>query len=61
MRHQGIPLRRDKIMEHVWDSNADPFSHTIETHIWLLRRKIDGKGGKKLIHTVHGVGYKIEA
>ena len=61
MRHQGIPLRRDKIMEHVWDRNADLFSHTIETHIWLLRRKIDGKGGKKLIHTVHGVGYKLEA
>ena len=60
MRNQGIPLRRDKIIEHVWDMDANPFSHTLDTHIWLLRRKIDGTGKKKLIRTVHGVGYTID-
>ncbi len=47
------------ILEHVWDMNADPFSNTVEAHVLSLRRKIDA-GGKKLIYTVHGLGYKID-
>ena len=60
MRNQGIPLRRDKIIEHVWDMDANPFSHTLDTHILLLRRRIDGAGKQPLIRTVHGVGYTID-
>ncbi len=60
MLNQGIPLRRGKIMEHVWDMDANPFSHALETHIWHLRRKIDTTGQKRLIRTVHGVGYTID-
>lgn len=59
MRNQEMVLTRGMIMEHVWDMTADPFSNTIESHILSLRRKIDTKGKKKLIHTVPGRGYKI--
>ncbi len=61
MQHEGIVLSRSNIMEHVWDMNADPFSNTIETHILNLRKKIDRQSTAKLIHTVPGRGYKIEA
>ena len=61
MRNQEMVLTRGMIMEHVWDMTADPFSNTIESHILSLRRKIDTKGKKKLIHTVPGRGYKIAA
>ena len=61
MRHEGEALSRGAILEHVWDMDADPFSNTIEAHILSLRRKLEGKGRPKLIHTVPGVGYKIEA
>lgn len=61
MRNQGRVLSRAMIMEHVWDLNADPFSNTIETHILNLRRKLEGAGRTKLIHTVPGRGYKIDA
>ena len=59
MRNQGNVVSRGMILEHVWDMNADPFSNTVEAHILSLRRKVDG-GGKKLIYTVHGLGYKID-
>ncbi len=60
MRNQGTVLSRGMILEHVWDMNADPFSNTIETHIMTLRRKIDCESQVRLIHTVPGIGYKIE-
>ena len=59
LRNISIVLSRGMIMEHVWDMNADPFSNTIESHILSLRRKIQDKKNRKLIHTVPGRGYKI--
>lgn len=61
MRNRGSVLSRGMILEHVWDMNADPFSNTIETHIMTLRRKIDSPSKARLIQTVPGIGYKIEA
>lgn len=60
MKNEGIVLSRGMIMEHVWDMESDPFSNTIETHIMSLRKKIEGKGKRKFIHTVPSRGYKIE-
>lgn len=59
MKNQGIALSRGMIMEHVWDMSIDPFSNTIEVHILSLRKKIELRGKKKVIHTISGVGYKI--
>lgn len=60
LQNIGKVLTRSQIMEHVWDINADPFSNTIETHIRNLRKKVDSKGEKKLIHTIPGRGYKLD-
>ena len=60
MRNPGVVLTRSMIMEHVWDSDIDPFSNTIETHVMSLRKKVDSfKDKKKLITTIPGRGYKI--
>lgn len=59
-RNQGKVLSRAEILEHVWDMNADPFTNTIETHIFNLRKKLGRNNGKELIHTISGIGYKIE-
>lgn len=61
MRNQGISLTRNMILEHVWDINADTLTNTVDVHISFLREKIDKGHDKKLIHTVHGHGYKLEA
>ena len=60
MRHPGAVVTRSMLMEHVWETDVDPFSNTIETHILSLRRKIKNKDNQpELIHTVAGRGYKI--
>ncbi|MDR3571806.1 MAG: response regulator transcription factor [Candidatus Pacebacteria bacterium] len=63
MRNEGIVLSRGMILEHVWDMSVDIFSNTIESHILSIRKKIDdaGAGKEKLIKTISGRGYKIEA
>ncbi|MFA6194700.1 MAG: response regulator transcription factor [Patescibacteria group bacterium] len=59
LRHKGLIMSRQNIMEHVWDDNADPFSNTIEVHIRNLRRKLE-TDGRRLIFTVSNRGYKID-
>ena len=60
-RNQGRVVTRSELLEHVWDSATDQFTNSIEVHIRYLRKKIDVPFGssKKLIHTVHGIGYKM--
>lgn len=59
LRNKGKIIPREKIFEHVWDIHADPFSNTFDTHLVSLRKKIENKSKKRLIHTVTGKGYKI--
>lgn len=61
MRNRGRVLTRSMILEHVWDSDADPITNTVDVHINYLRDKIDKPFPTHLIKTVHGLGYKIEA
>lgn len=60
MKNQDKVVSRAKIIEYVWDNNANPFSNTIEAHIRNVRRKIkDSK--RNLIESVAGRGYKINS
>lgn len=52
-------VTRTMITEHVWDYNFDSMSNVVDVFVAALRRKIDQKAKGKLIHTIHGVGYKI--
>lgn len=61
MKNPGRILSHQMILDHVWDSEADEFSNMVETHIYNLRRKVDRRGLKKLIHTVSGRGYLMSA
>lgn len=59
LRHKGETVSRGMIMEHVWDLDGNPFSNTIETHIFNLRKKIEERKNGRLIFNVPGRGYKI--
>ncbi len=59
MRHKGEVVSRTMIIEHVWDYNFDGMSNVVDVFVGTLRKKIDLHAKKKLIQTVHGVGYKI--
>jgi len=61
MRNRGRPLSRTMIVEHVWDMDYDGLTNIVDVYIRHLRSKIDDRFAQKLIQTVRGIGYMIEA
>lgn len=61
LEHQGEVLPRSVIASQVWDMNFDSDTNVIDVAIRRLRSKIDDDFENKLIHTVRGMGYKLEA
>lgn len=63
LRQTGRTVSRQELIDHVWDSELDPFSNTVDVHIGYLRKKIDVAFPKKhpLIKTVRGIGYRLDA
>lgn len=61
MRRSGEVLTRTLIASQVWDINFDSDTNLVEVSVGRLRRKVDEPFDKKLIHTVRGVGYVLEA
>ncbi|QEH37758.1 Transcriptional activator protein CopR [Aquisphaera giovannonii] len=57
LRHPGQVLSRTRIYEHVWDERYDGISNTLEVHVFELRKKLEARGGPRLIHTLRGRGY----
>ena len=58
MKNAGIVMTRDGIMEHVWGTDFEGESRTLDMHIKTLRQKLGDAG--KYIKTVRNVGYRIE-
>jgi two-component system, OmpR family, copper resistance phosphate regulon response regulator CusR len=61
MRHAGRSVTRSMIIEHVWNLTFDTTTNVVDVYINYLRRKIDDGHAVKLIHTVRGVGYGLNA
>ena len=61
LRHKGQVVTRTMLLEHVWDYHFDPQTNVIDVHISRLRSKIDKGFDTKIIRTVRGAGYIIEA
>lgn len=57
--HKSEVVTRTMITEHVWDYNFEGMSNVVDVFVVGLRKKIDKDAQLKLIHTVHGLGYKI--
>ena len=61
MRVPGKVLSRTRILEQVWGYSADPLTNVVDVYIRQLRRKIDDDYELKLLKTVRGFGYKLDA
>jgi len=61
MRQPGQVLTRTQIAEQIWGYDFDANSNVVDVYIRYLRRKVDDQFEPKLIQTVRGVGYKLEA
>ena len=60
IQNQGDVLTRAKIASMVWNINFETDTNVVDVAIRRLRAKIDDHFSPKLIHTVRGMGYKIE-
>lgn len=60
VRRQGEVLPRSLIASQVWDMNFDSDTNVIDVAIRRLRGKIDDNFEPKLIHTVRGMGYRLD-
>ncbi|NLV92033.1 MAG: response regulator transcription factor [Firmicutes bacterium] len=61
VKNQGKVLSRDMLLETVWGYDYGGETRTVDVHIRRLRQKLnDDPTNPRYIHTVHGVGYKVE-
>lgn len=59
-RNRNVVVTRELIRVNIWNIDDDVNSNVIDVYIRYLRRKIDDNYEEKLIHTIRGVGYKLE-
>lgn len=60
MRKTGQVLSRTTIASLVWDMNFDSDTNVIDVAVKRLRSKVDKPFDKPMIHTIRGMGYKLE-
>lgn len=61
MRHPNQVLSRTQIAQHVWSFDFYSDFKVIDVYIGYLRRKIESPQHPRLIKTVRGVGYRLNA
>lgn len=61
MSAPGRLYSRERILANVWGVHEDPLTNVVDVYIRRLRSKIDEGQGPSLIHTVRGLGYRLEA
>ncbi len=62
MLHPDEVLTPERLLEHVWDEHADPFTNTVRVTISNLRRKlVSTPGDEQPIETVIGIGYRLRS
>ena len=60
-RRSGEVLSRTRIAERIWDIDFESETNVVDVHMRRLRIKVDDPFETKLIHTVRGMGYVLEA
>ncbi|MDL2255648.1 response regulator transcription factor [Parabacteroides sp. OttesenSCG-928-K15] len=60
MEHAGMAISREELIREVWDKEPDRNMNVVDVYVNYLRGKLDKGSRKKLIHTVSGVGYRLE-
>jgi len=57
--HPGRAFTREELMARAFGPDHDGLDRTVDTHVTNLRRKLTAGSAQSLIHTVHGVGYRL--
>ena len=61
LRNSGRVLTRNQLIDRVWGSDYFGDTKTLDVHVKRLRAKIEeDHGNPKILHTIRGLGYKLE-
>jgi two-component system OmpR family response regulator len=60
MRFEGQVVTRTMLLEKVWNYHFDPMTNVVDVHISRLRSKIDRDFDHSILHTVRGLGYRLQ-
>jgi DNA-binding response OmpR family regulator len=59
MRNERLVVSRDALLEEVWGYAPFSETNTVDVFVSNLRRKLEGGGEPRLLHTVRGAGYVL--
>lgn len=60
MQHKGTVISRARLEDHIWNYDYTGGSNVVDVYITYLRKKIDQRFDKKLLHTVRGAGWILK-
>ena len=61
MRNAGDVVSKAQILDNVWDSAYEGSDNIVEVYVRYLRRKLDLPFGLSTLHTIRGLGYRLDA
>jgi two-component system alkaline phosphatase synthesis response regulator PhoP len=61
VRHRGVVMSRDELLDAVWGYQSMPETRTVDVHVSWLRQKLEpDPHTPRYIVTVYGLGYRFE-
>ena len=61
MQNQGAALSRQVLLKNVWGRGFETNTNVVDVYVNYLRGKVDRDPARRLIHTVVGIGYMMQA
>jgi DNA-binding response OmpR family regulator len=57
--HKNETVSRRELLVNIWGYEETPTTRTVDNFILKLRQKLEAPDSNRIIHTVHGIGYKM--
>jgi DNA-binding response OmpR family regulator len=61
MRNLGHTVTRDILEQRLWDRESDLESNVLDVYARRIRMKLTAGGEQQMLHTVRGIGFRLEA
>ena len=56
-----VPLPKSALMREIWHDDSERDDNIVEVYVKVLRNRMESMGRSRLIHTIRGVGYVLDA